>query len=149
VTTPQIPVPQPVPPHPQPVVGQPTSPVDFFRRMPGGGTVYVKPSTPTDSDPLLCLRARTDGYQPTCGENDHCPSCQLCADVHADTCPYHQSRRPLPEPNACAACEASKDDHPQRWSHDLGWHGWIAPRNEVRFARMLARRHARTQETIS
>lgn len=23
-------------------VGQPVNPVDFFRRMPGGGTVYVK-----------------------------------------------------------------------------------------------------------
>jgi hypothetical protein len=25
-------------------VGQPVSPVDFFRRMPGGGTVFVKPA---------------------------------------------------------------------------------------------------------
>lgn len=26
-------------------VGQPVNPVDFFRRMPGGGTVFVKPDT--------------------------------------------------------------------------------------------------------
>lgn len=39
---------------------------------------------------LLCLAARTDGYQPTCGDLDHCPSCQLCDDVHADDCPHGQ-----------------------------------------------------------
>ncbi len=39
-----IPVGQPVPPKPTPV-GQPVNPVDFFRRMPGGGTVYVKQVT--------------------------------------------------------------------------------------------------------
>lgn len=103
------------------------------------------------ADPLLCLRARADGYAATCGEVDHCPSCQLCAatDSHADTCPYHQRRRRLPEPDACAACNVSRREHCQRWSRDVSWHGWIAPRNEVRFARMLARRRARTQETIS
>ena len=101
MTAPQQPTPvgQPVPAKPVPV-GQPVNPVDFFRRMPGGGTVYVKPAV-------------------------------------------------LAEPNACAACDAGKDEHLQRWSPDLGWHGWIAPRNEVRFARMLARRRTRTQETIS
>jgi len=40
-----------------------------------------------DSDPLVCLRARSDGYAATCGQNDHCPSCQLCTDVHASDCP--------------------------------------------------------------
>jgi len=55
----------------------------------------------------------------------------------------------LPDPNGCAACGAGKDDHLQRHDLQLGWHGWIAPRNETRFARMLARRAARTQETIS
>ncbi|HWO60716.1 MAG TPA: hypothetical protein VNO31_11865 [Umezawaea sp.] len=29
-------------------VGQPVNPVDFFRRMPGGGTVYVKAAEPQD-----------------------------------------------------------------------------------------------------
>lgn len=54
-----------------------------------------------------------------------------------------------PEPNGCAACGAGKDMHAQRWTADVRWHTWIAPRDEVRFARMLARRPARTQETIS
>jgi hypothetical protein len=35
------------PPHlagsPTPVVGQPVAPVDWFRRMPNGGTVYLEP----------------------------------------------------------------------------------------------------------
>jgi hypothetical protein len=29
-------------------VGQPVNPVDFFRRMPGGGTVFVKPAPEQD-----------------------------------------------------------------------------------------------------
>jgi hypothetical protein len=39
---PQQPVGVPAPQFPGPV-GQPVNPVDFFRRMPGGGTVFVKP----------------------------------------------------------------------------------------------------------
>jgi hypothetical protein len=31
-------------------VGQPVSPVDFFRRMPGGGTVYVKATEQAPQD---------------------------------------------------------------------------------------------------
>ncbi|WP_278185804.1 hypothetical protein [Lentzea alba] len=27
-----------------PVIGQPVTPVDWFRRMPNGGTVFLKPS---------------------------------------------------------------------------------------------------------
>lgn len=94
MTLPQIPVPQPVPPRPQP-----PAPVDFFRRMPGGGTAYVKPPTA------------------------------------------------LSDPNACGACDAPKDTHAQRPHPDLGMHGWIAPDDETRKARMIARRTARTQET--
>lgn len=98
MTTPQpIPVGPPSPPKPTPV-GQPVNPVDFFRRMPGGGTAYVKP---------------------------------------------------LPVPNGCAACGAGKDLHAQRPHPEVGMHGWIAPRNETRKARMLARRSARTQEATS
>jgi len=38
----------PVPQRPvmPPRTGQPLIPVHFFRRMPGGGTVFVKPSQP-------------------------------------------------------------------------------------------------------
>lgn len=46
----------------------------------------------------------------------------------------------LPSPNGCAACGADKDMHAQRWMPDVGWHTWIAPDDEVRKARMLARR---------
>jgi hypothetical protein len=31
-------------------VGQPVNPVDWFRRMPGGGTVFVKPSASEQQD---------------------------------------------------------------------------------------------------
>jgi len=47
-----------------------------------------------DEDPLVCLRARADGYAATCGQLDHCPSCQLCADVHADDCPERTPASP-------------------------------------------------------
>lgn len=55
----------------------------------------------------------------------------------------------LPDPNACAACGAAKDMHAQRPHPVVGFHGWIEPDDETRHARMLARRNARTQETIS
>lgn len=44
MTAPPFPTPPPAPQVPVPVVGQPVSPVEFFRRMPGGGTAYVKPA---------------------------------------------------------------------------------------------------------
>lgn len=44
-TPPQHGLGTPVPQHPitPPRTGQPVIPVHFFRRMPGGGTVFVKP----------------------------------------------------------------------------------------------------------
>lgn len=62
-----------------------------------------------EADPLLCLRARADGYQPTCGQLDHCPSCQLCADAHAADCPERtpamtkQTDTPIPREAVTAA----------------------------------------------
>jgi hypothetical protein len=81
-----------------------------------------------------------------CEFDHHCPSCRSCWPAHADTCPYHPSRRKPPEPDACAACNTPQRSHYARWSPDVRWHGWIAPRNETRKARMLARRNT-TQES--
>lgn len=36
--------PPPLPAGPGVIVGQPVAPVDWFRRMPNGGTVYLKPA---------------------------------------------------------------------------------------------------------
>lgn len=33
-----------------PVVGQPVTPVDWFRRMPNGGTVFLKPAEGAQND---------------------------------------------------------------------------------------------------
>jgi hypothetical protein len=47
-------LPQPAPQSPGGVgpipIGQPVSPVDWFRRMPGGGTVFVKPADTVPED---------------------------------------------------------------------------------------------------
>jgi hypothetical protein len=49
----------------------------------------------------------------------------------------------LPNPNGCAACDIDSDMHAQRWDPELRWHVWVAPRNEVRLARMKALRENR------
>lgn len=60
MSAPQIPTPPPAPARPQPV-GQPVNPVDFFRRMPGGGTVYIRSSTPEHiSGPVEALTYSED-----------------------------------------------------------------------------------------
>lgn len=51
----------------------------------------------------------------------------------------------LPAPNGCAACGVDRQDHLQRWAPGFGWHGWIAPDDATRKARMLARRRARKE----
>ena len=33
-----------------PVIGQPVTPVDWFRRMPNGGTVFLKPTEVEQND---------------------------------------------------------------------------------------------------
>ncbi|SDL32984.1 hypothetical protein SAMN04488074_110151 [Lentzea albidocapillata subsp. violacea] len=33
-----------------PVLGQPVTPVDWFRRMPNGGTVFLKPADAAEND---------------------------------------------------------------------------------------------------
>lgn len=78
-----------------------------------------------------------------CKFNHHCPSCRACWPTHLDKCAYHPSRHPLKEPDACAACGIIQREHCGRWSPDVGLHQWIAPRNEVRLARMKARREER------
>lgn len=50
----------------------------------------------------------------------------------------------LYEPNGCAFCGAARRMHCQRWSLGVGWHGWAAPTDAQRLARMLARRNARS-----
>lgn len=48
VPTPSVPVqPVSIPPAPR----QPSTPVDFFRRIPGGGTVYANRVGPAYTDP--------------------------------------------------------------------------------------------------
>jgi hypothetical protein len=42
--------------------------------------------------------------------------------------------------NGCAACGIVERDHGQRWAERLSYHVWIAPRDERRLDRMLARR---------
>lgn len=69
--------------------------------------IYVGSDNGPEADErvFVCLRARADGYAATCGQLDHCPSCQLCANVHADDCPERtpavttpQIPTPAPQP---------------------------------------------------
>lgn len=52
----------------------------------------------------------------------------------------------LAVPNGCRWCGTDRQIHAQRWHPDAGengWHGWTAPTNEQRLARIRARREAR------
>lgn len=49
----------------------------------------------------------------------------------------------LYEPNACRYCASPQRMHCQRYVLGVGWHGWAAPTDALRLARMLARRNAR------
>ncbi len=49
----------------------------------------------------------------------------------------------LPEPNACRHCGIGEREHYQRWTAEARWHGWAAPTDAQRLARMLARREGR------
>ncbi len=46
-------------------------------------------------------------------------------------------------PNGCRVCGIGQREHGQRWYPVQGWHGWIAPDDAMRLARMRARRRAR------
>jgi hypothetical protein len=44
-------------------------------------------------------------------------------------------------PNGCAACGIVEREHGKRWTRGVNFHIWIAPTDEVRLGRMLARRN--------
>lgn len=46
-------------------------------------------------------------------------------------------------PSDCGDCGIPERPHCQRWTPTAGWHQWIAPTQEQRLARMLARRATR------
>lgn len=46
---PGVPVPH-LPTGVGPVIGQPVTPVDWFRRMPNGGTVFLRPAEAAQND---------------------------------------------------------------------------------------------------
>lgn len=81
------------------------------------------------------------------------PSCTKgCPGVlcdHPDACPL--DAEPVPAgggdtpsiavpPNSCQHDGIDKHDHAWRWVQGVGWHNWAEPSDELRKARMLARR---------
>ena len=56
-------------------------------------------------------------------------------------CPRH--RVAGVDPDGCQHCGGPQRMHCQRWVESVGWHGWTAPTDRQRLARMLGRRNAR------
>ncbi|MFG6197844.1 hypothetical protein [Nonomuraea sp. JJY05] len=65
----------------------------------------------------------------------------LLSGIGLDTC------MPLPPPNGCRWCGVERYDHASLWAAGVGYHRWTDPGNELRKARMLARR-ARATSTM-
>lgn len=64
-------------------------------------------------------------------------------DGHAARDAQAAVQRPSVEPNACRHCGVAEREHYQRWTAEAQWHGWTAPTDAQRLARMRARREAR------
>jgi hypothetical protein len=54
-----------------------------------------------------------------------------------------QPAEDLTPPGGCRHCGLEKHGHFQRWTSEARWHGWTAPTDVQRLARMRARRTAR------
>lgn len=55
--------------------------------------------------------------------------------------------RDLPNPDGCRHCGFGRQWHGRAWTHGAGSHGWTAPTDRQRLARMTARRMARLAQT--
>ena len=58
----------------------------------------------------------------------------------------HRADNP-PTPDGCRWCGYDQYGHCQRWVPGRGFHGWTAPTDAQRLARMRARRAARLERT--
>lgn len=47
-------------------------------------------------------------------------------------------------PDGCTHCGIDARDHAQRWTRDVGWHGYVPPSDAQRLQRMQTRRTTTT-----